>query len=157
MATAVYVLLTVGILWASTVNASATRKLLEASQRPYLGVILVQLNPIHSSYAELSAAVKNVGNVPSRYIKIDLHVSLNGSPFKAGSAGPDIALLPAQTYVLNCVFTGEDLRPLNPPQKIEVSIQITYEGMTRKEYRTETTCRFTAVGKPFALLSATME
>jgi hypothetical protein len=155
IATVVYTLLTALIWFTTRENTSATRKVLEASHRPYLGVIQVQVDLLHRDSGQLRALVQNVGTAPSRIAKIDLHVDFNGKPTKETVS--EIAFLPNQEHTVCCELGTEDIRLLGSPSEVIATVKISYQGMTRKRYQTETRCAYRAPGQPFFVISSSLE
>jgi hypothetical protein len=154
-ATVVYTALTALIWFATQRNTSATRAILEASNRPYLGVVQVQVDVLHSDFGKLCAVVQNVSAVPSRIAKIHLHISFNGKTTK--EVASEIAFFPHQKHTLCCELGAEDLRLFGPPNEVVATVKISYQGMTKKSYHTETCCAHREVGKPFYVISNSLE
>ncbi len=156
MATVVYTVVTAFIWYTTRQNTIATRQVLEASHRPYVGVTLVHVEEMLSSYADLCATIQNVGTVPSRNVEIELQISFDGSPKKTSTL-KNVALLPNQAHVLCCGIGAEEVKFLNSPHKAEAAVEIRYQGMTDKQYRTKTRSTYTGVSKPFSVVYASME
>lgn len=152
-ATVVYTAFTIGIWRATSKNTQATRELLEAAYRPYVGLTEVKFgNILVHGAADLYATVENAGTVPSRNVEVNFRLTVNGRVHKESSAGPPIAILPRQAIAVLChAFRGEDVRFVNPPANIEVTFEINYQGMTEARYCTEASCAYKNVNDPFLI------
>jgi hypothetical protein len=155
--TVAYTIVTI-LIWHSTRQSiNLTRRIFEDSHRPYVCVAQVQANAQHSGHAALCAKIESVGAVPSRNIKVNLQLSVNGKVEKEISAGPDVALLPDQHFTACLAFGADSMWVFSPPNEVVVSIEITYQGMGDKTYKTQTSSSYTSIGKPFSLVSAVLE
>ena len=152
-ATVAYTAFTIGIWRATSRNTQATRELLEAAYRPYLGLTVVKFGGllVHGA-ADLYATVENAGAVPSRNVEIDFRLTINGRVHREGRAGPPLAMLPKQSVTILChAFRGEESRFVNPPANMEVAFEIHYQGMTKARYSTQASCTYKSVTDPFLI------
>jgi hypothetical protein len=155
LATVIYTVLTALIWYATQQNTTATRQVLEASQRPYVGVTVVEIMQVYAS-SRLCASIQNVGTVPSRNVEINFRLTVNGKLLKELESGR-LALLSNQKHTLCCEIGDEEIQLLRTSNQVEVTLKIGYQGMTKKRYRTETRCAYTDPSKPFQVTSAALE
>src|SRR5258708_4212282 len=90
--TLVYVVVTALIWHATWQNTKATRQLLEASLRPYVGIVSVKFNENAPGFASgnLPVTIKNVGTVPALGIDVDVQFVLSGIADSLEDAGRSI-------------------------------------------------------------------
>jgi hypothetical protein len=138
VSTIVYVILTALIWHATLQNTRATRQILEASHRPYLGVSRVALREQYIHDSAITVTIQNVGAVPSQRVEVDFKISLAGKDSSAfdGSAHPSIALMPGQSFCLTQDLTDMECEHLQSDGDAKVHIQLRYYGATEKQYRT---------------------
>jgi hypothetical protein len=134
--TLLYTLLT-GLIWHATwQNTKATREVLEASHRPYVGIVNVNLGG-QIGETNVIVSVSNVGSVPSR--DVEMNMELCAGPNKRSIRGFEnsIVLFTGQTFSASLTLTDEELPYQGTGFHIEVTVR--YKGVTDKEYTTRCT------------------
>jgi hypothetical protein len=141
VSTIVYVIVT-GLIWRATrENARATREIIEASHRPYLGIANVRIVHGQLLHSALEIVIQNVGSVPSCGVEVDVKIAPDGKVSRAfaGSSRPPLVLIPGQSFSLMHDLTQEEDKYLQPPKKFEARMKIRYCGGTDKQYTTSGT------------------
>lgn len=156
----IYTIVTGLICHATWQNTSATKNVLEAAYRPYVGITNVEL-PYDQIGADprLAVTIKNVGSVPSRYIEVDLEIRIAGvASSLAGWGRRDyIALLPGQSFVPSSDLSRENNPELQPGSEFTVLVQIKYKGMTDKQYTTQSTYTYAPDDSKFVISAGQFE
>jgi hypothetical protein len=139
-----YLIATLLIWHATWQNTKATRQVLEASHRPYVGVADMRL-AVDDLTGDLLllAKVANVGSVPARHVEVELQLQTQGTTINrqrnaSGESG-QVALLPGQNFTLRIIVPPEHHPDLNPSSECRTLISIQYSGMSDKKYRTKNT------------------
>lgn len=136
--TFIYVILT-GLIWRATLqNTKATREMLEASNRPYLGISGVTINHKDLLHSGIVVAIQNVGSVPSPRVEVDLKISLAGKVSRTfdGSGRPHFVAMPGESFRLTEDLTDAEHQRLKDGD-LEADIRIRYCGASNKQYRTD--------------------
>jgi hypothetical protein len=150
-----YTVVTIFIWHATWQNTKATREVLQAEHRPYVGIVQVEVRSesLMSSYVDVT--IKNVGSVPSRRIEIDVRI---GAPGTTREAFPiidrePIALFPDQPFTIVVSLSPEEMVFLHRNKDLKALIAIRYEGATEKKYTTNGTYAYSTETSSFAIES----
>jgi len=152
-----YTVLT-GFIWHATwQNTKATKQMIEATQRPYLGIMGVRvIRPEFNGGAwKLGVEIGNVGTVPSRNVEADFAITyLDGLTEQARRDVEAVtsALFPTQTLTLS---TEPDSRrnPTLTEPGIRVTVSVRYKGATETQYTTSGEYRSNQYPAPFVTLA----
>jgi hypothetical protein len=142
--TAVYTGLTVFILRATQQNTEATRNVLEAGHRPYLGVVAVGLT--HDAFGgpvKVAIGIQNVGSVPSQGVETTAYIRFAWGGWRTVAGDRSrVAIYPGQVVTLSAVLTAQEAQAIFTPKALEVRAIVRYQGVTKKQYTSETTYEY---------------
>jgi hypothetical protein len=135
--TFIYVVLTGLIWWATWQNTRATRQVLEANARPYVGITKIDVKWEGQERAVLVATIKNVGSALTGKVVVDLRCTLVPAAQDAPEISVEsIALLPSASFEIACPFIGPMVSWFQPTTELRVDITVQYRSMIGKEYST---------------------
>jgi len=154
-----YTILTALIWYATWQNTKATKEILEAAHRPYLGIIGVEIQ--HEGLGgniTLAATVANVGSVPSRSVEVDLEIRINGrNSRRTGNTDAQVALSHGQSFPCTVILLPKEAYYINTSAGLEVQITVRYQGMAKKQYATYATYNWHGIREGFALSAGNFE
>lgn len=130
------------LIWdASRKNTQATREVLEAAHRPYIGIAGLAIQDAFDEDNEirLVVSITNVGTVPARGIEIDVEINLSGKVSRrmGTSERPYIALFPGQTFGGKPALSREEVAFIAQSGcGLTVNVTVSYQGIGDKKYAT---------------------
>ena len=155
-----YTILTLLIWHATWQNTRATREIIEASQRPYLGITGIEIvHPqYHTGEVKVATTIANVGTVPSRSVETDIMIIYpDGKTERTNEGTPrSVSLFQGQKSAIFITLPLERL-PLLSTGGFEVSVTVRYQGMTEKQYATHGAYKYTGPLNGFAVTSGHFE
>jgi len=160
-ATALFYTILTGFIWYATwQNTRATRIILEATQRPYIGITNIEIvrPEFLTGEAKIAATIANVGTVPSRRIEVGFRVTYpDGTTGEMNEESPRlITLFQGQTFAASFGLPPEHQHLLTNGD-FEVLATVRYQGMTDKEYRTYGTYKCNGILAGFSVMSGHFE
>jgi hypothetical protein len=149
--TLLYTVLT-GLIWYATwQNTKATREVLEASHRPYVGVIHAELTgKVMGVPPTVAISIANAGTIPSRQVKVDFDIRTASGSRRVSASDNFIALFPGRPVPATFQMSESEF-PQCLQAGFEVVVEVHYKGVTDREYTTRCTFSYTGVHEGFAL------
>jgi hypothetical protein len=157
--TTVYTILTALIWHATHRNTEATREILEAQHRPYVGILGAELESETIGDVRIKATVSNVSSIPSRGIEIDFEVRLSGEIHESNLHGDraQIILFPGGSIYPSLPFSKEMMPYISSDSGLEIAITVRYQGMTNKKYTTYSSYSYGIEQQRFSLTAGTFK
>jgi len=155
VATALFYTILTGLIWHATwQNTRATRLVLEATQRPYLGINEAKIvaPPIQTGTVNIAVVVANVGTVPRRGIIVELALIFPGDADNGSGNIESGALFQGQKLTVS-IGIPQDKKQFLSTGGFEVSVTVRYQGMTDKQYTTKTKYKYTGILGGFTIIS----
>ncbi len=143
MVTAVYALFTILLWWATSQQAALTRRILEASHRPYVNV-LPQAPAFHDGHIHFVFHLENRGTVPAMVTRWQVSVRYRGQavPIERGESRDVVRVVfpsgAQERLGLVRVVEPNGLRlPGRPGQVMLVEASVAYHGVGGRQFSTE--------------------
>ncbi|MGI8960133.1 MAG: hypothetical protein ACR2IV_10310 [Bryobacteraceae bacterium] len=136
-----YTALTFGILRATSKNTTATRKILEAAYRPYVGVKSISVDFKTLQDAAIQIAIGNVGSVPAQAMEIEVEFTAFGGKKTVQKNEHRLAVLPESSFSVAFSIPNNDSRFLNQSGGM-VRVIVNYRGATDQTYRSDEVFRY---------------
>ena len=155
-----YTILTLLIWRATWQNTRATREIIEANQRPYLGITGIEI--VKPQYqmggVKVATTIANVGTVPSRRVKTDITITYpDGKTDRTNEGAPRLVSLFQGQKSATLITLPPERLPLLSTGGFEVSVTVRYQGMTEKQYATRGAYKYTGPLNGFVVTSGHFE
>jgi hypothetical protein len=157
-----YTIITVLIWHATWQNTKATRAVIEATQRPYLGI--TNIRPIYPEVSggnvPIAISIGNIGTIPSRNLAVTLNVAFpDGKQLEdhiGSEVGCAISLFQGHTYTASFELSGDRIQFLWNGG-FTVAVTVRYQGMTDKQYTTCGEYKYRDQSEGFSVVSGHFE
>jgi hypothetical protein len=129
----------------TTRNSDVTRRIFETSYRPYVGVVSVSAFLDRTNKVmTLNVEWKNLGSIPAINVKAEWAVFIDGVRVPSSKI-PDepIVMLPSDHHFFaGSIRSSSYDDVVSGKSKVEISVDINYEGPSGQAYRTTTKHRY---------------